>query len=262
MKWRGALSLVLMVFLLVGTTIMAEGASVCPPGNVKYEIGGGYEYNDGSGWIEASEFRVCWGANEGYRVIGVCIYVGGPDKDSRQISLGPGDGCWNNPEKYGISHVVLYTEAIPEPTPTDVPPEPTPTGTPSEPTATATSTPTSTPSSTPTATPTATPTDPPPTPTEVAPTQTPKPTSTSEPTPTDVPPEPTPTDAPPESTSTPKPTDKPKTPVPPTEEPLPTPNGLPSTGGQAEPNSPLTLMVIVLAGGVSLAFFVLRRRKI
>ncbi len=232
---------------------MAEGANVCPSGNVKYEIGGGYEYNDGSGWIEGGEFRVCWGANEGYRVIGVCIYVGGPDKDSRQISLGPGDGCWNNPEKYGISHVVLYTESIPEPTPTKTPIEPTPTEvfpteTP-EPTATATSTPISTPSSTPTATPT----DPPPTPTEVVPTQTAEPTSTSEP---------TPTDAPPESTPTPKPTDKPKTPVPPTEEPLPTPNGLPSTGGQAEPNSPSILMVIVLAGGVSLASFVLRRRKI
>ncbi len=254
MKWRRVLGLVVVVFLLVGTTTMAEGASVCPSGNVKYEIGGGYEYNDGSGWIEGGEFRVCWGANEGYRVIGVCIYVGGPDKGSRQISLGPGDGCWNNPEKYGISHVVLYTESIPEPTPTKTPIEPTPTEvfpteTP-EPTATPTSTPTSTPSSTPTATPT----DPPPTPTEVAPTQTPEPTSTSEPTPTDAPP--------PESTSTPKPTDKPKTPVSPTEEPLPTPNGLPSTGGQAEPNSPSPLMVIVLAGGAFIASFVLRRRKI
>jgi len=254
MKWRRVLGLVVVVFLLVGTTTMAEGASVCPSGNVKYEIGGGYEYNDGSGWIEGGEFRVCWGANEGYRVIGVCIYVGGPDKGSRQISLGPGDGCWNNPEKYGISHVVLYTESIPEPTPTKTPIEPTPTEvfpteTP-EPTATPTSTPTSTPSSTPTATPT----DPPPTPTEVAPTQTPEPTSTSEPTPTDAPP--------PESTSTPKPTDKPKTPVSPTEEQLPTPNGLPSTGGQAEPNSPSPLMVIVLAGGAFIASFVLRRRKI
>jgi len=117
----------LMIVSLVGVTTLAQGVNVCPAGNVKYEIGGGYEYNDGSGWVEASEDRACWGANEGYGVTGVCIYVGGPDNEERLINLGPGDGCWDNPEKYGISHVVLYTEAILEPTPTDTPVEPTPT---------------------------------------------------------------------------------------------------------------------------------------
>jgi len=194
MKWRGIL-VVLMIVSLVGVTTLAQGVNVCPAGNVKYEIGGGYEYNDGSGWVEASEDRACWGANEGYGVTGVCIYVGGPDNEERLINLGPGDGCWDNPEKYGISHVVLYTEAILEPTPTDTPVEPTPT--------------------------------------------------IVEPTPTEVPPEPTPTDTPPE----------------PKETEVPTPNGLPSTGGQPGPNRPLSLMVVILAGGVSLAFFVLRRRK-
>jgi hypothetical protein len=194
MKWRGVL-VALMIVSLVGVTTLAQGVNVCPAGNVKYEIGGGYEYNDGSGWVEASEDRACWGANEGYGVTGVCIYVGGPDNEERLINLGPGDGCWDNPEKYGISHVVLYTEAILEPTPTDTPVEPTPT--------------------------------------------------IVEPTPTEVPPEPTPTDTPPE----------------PKETEVPTPNGLPSTGGQPGPNRPLSLMVVILAGGVSLAFFVLRRRK-
>jgi hypothetical protein len=228
MKWRGIL-VVLMIVSLVGVTTLAQGVNVCPAGNVKYEIGGGYEYNDGSGWVEASEDRACWGANEGYGVTGVCIYVGGPDNEERLINLGPGDGCWDNPEKYGISHVVLYTEAILEPTPTDTPVEPTPTIV--EPT------PTEVP---PEPTPTDTPPEPTPTDTPVEPTPT-----IVEPTPTEVPPEPTPTDTPPE----------------PKETEVPTPNGLPSTGGQPGPNRPLSLMVVILAGGVSLAFFVLRRRK-
>lgn len=188
MKWRGVLVVLMVVSLVAGATTLAQGANVCPAGNVKFEVPSGYEYNDGSGWIEASEDRACWGANEGYRVTGVCIYVGGPDKEERLINLGPGDGCWDNPEKYGISHVVLYTEEIPEPTPTDIPPEPTP---------------------------------------------------------TDVPPEPTPTD----------------TPVGPKETTVPTPDGLPSTGGQPGSSQPSLLMVIVLAGSAFLASLVLCRRK-
>jgi len=174
MKWRGVLVVLMIVSLVAGATALAQGANVCPAGNVKFEVPSGYEYNDGSGWIEASEDRTCWGANEGYRVTGVCIYVGGPDKEQRLINLGPGDGCWDNPEKYGISHVVLYTEAIPaEPTPTDVPPEPTPTEVPPEPT------PTDVPEE---PTPTPKPTDKPKTP--VPPTATPKPEEPPVPTPT------------------------------------------------------------------------------
>ena len=233
MKWRGVLVVLMVVSLVAGATTLAQGANVCPAGNVKFEVPSGYEYNDGSGWIEASEDRACWGANEGYRVTGVCIYVGGPDKEERLINLGPGDGCWDNPEKYGISHVVLYTEEIPEPTPTDIPPEPTPTDVPPEPT------PTEVP-------PEPTPTNVPPDPT---PTDMPK-----EPTPTEVPPEPTPTDVPPEPT----PTD---TPVGPKETTVPTPDGLPSTGGQPGSSQPSLLMVIVLAGSAFLASLVLRRRK-
>ncbi len=246
MKWRGVLVVLTVVSLVTGATTLAQGANVCPAGNVKFEVASGYEYNDGSGWIEANEDRACWGANEGYEVVGVCIYIGGPGKEERLINLGPGDGCWDNPEKYGISHVVLYTEEIPEPTPTDIPPEPTPTEV------------------FPTETPEPTPTDlpPEPTPTDVPPEPTPTETP-SEPTPTTIPPEPTPTDIPPEPTPTeapfePTPTD---TPVGPKETAMPTPDGLPSTGGQPGSSQPSLLMVIALAGGVSLASLVLRRRK-
>ncbi|MDD5481994.1 MAG: hypothetical protein PHR64_03605, partial [Candidatus Shapirobacteria bacterium] len=51
MKWRGVLVVLIALSLVAGVTTLAQGANVCPHGNVKYEVPQGYEYNDGSGWI-------------------------------------------------------------------------------------------------------------------------------------------------------------------------------------------------------------------
>ena len=169
---------------------LAECEKVCPHGNVKYDVGTGYAYSDGSAWIDADENTASWGANPGHQITKVCVKIGGPGGGSL-LWFEAGDSPVG-PFAYGISHVVAYTEPEPSPTPTD-----TPTSTPTE---TPTSTPTDTPTSTPTNTPTSTPTN---TPTPIGtltptatPTGTPTPTSTSTPTSTPTTPTATPTNTP------------------------------------------------------------------
>lgn len=88
-----------------------EGA-VCPSGNVKYEVGSGYEYNDGSASITADANTASWSATAGYTITNVCIKIGGPGGGSLQHP-DPAAGT-AGPYSYGISHVVVITE--PEPT--------------------------------------------------------------------------------------------------------------------------------------------------
>lgn len=84
-----------------------DGA-VCPDGNVKYEIGSGYEYNDGSATITGDGDSVSWEATPGYTITGVCIKIGGPGGGSL-INPDPADGS-AGPFAYDISHVVVTTD--------------------------------------------------------------------------------------------------------------------------------------------------------
>ena len=193
-------SLALVIHGAFGITraTLAESPNVCPPGNVKYEVPQGYEYNDGSGWIDADEWTVSWGPNPGYTVTGVCIMIGGPGGGDL-IWPDPDLGFWENPTQYGVSHVVLYTDQLP----TDTPTPPVDTPTPTEPVDTPTP-----PADTPTPT---EPVETPPvgdTPTPTEPVDTPEPTEPVPP--TETPTEPVP---PEEPTETPAPVE---TPVPPT----------------------------------------------
>ena len=86
---------------------------VCPPGDVKYEIGLGYEYSDDSATIEGDEDAVSWNAANGCEITDVCIKIGGPGGGSL-IHPDPSLGEWAT-ESYGISHVVVKTDCEPEP---------------------------------------------------------------------------------------------------------------------------------------------------
>ena len=81
---------------------------VCPPGDVKYNIGTGYEYTDGSATISGGKRIVYWSAAQGCEVIHVCIKIGGPGGGSL-INPDPSLGEWAT-GTYDISHVVLQTE--------------------------------------------------------------------------------------------------------------------------------------------------------
>ena len=89
-----------------------EGA-VCPPGNVKYEVGSGYEYTDGSASITANADTTSWSATAGYTITNVCIKIGGPRGGSLQYP-DPAAGTAGPYGSDGISHIVVITE--PEPT--------------------------------------------------------------------------------------------------------------------------------------------------
>jgi hypothetical protein len=166
--------------VMFASTAVEQG-KVCPKGNVKKEVPGNYEYNDGTGWIESGLFQARWGANSDYEIGKVCIKIGGPGGGTL-VWPNAQAGSWTNPTKYGISHVVLYRgEVSPTPTltptPTDVPtPTLTATPVPSE-TPTLTPTPAGDGDPTPTLTPTAT----------LTPTPTSEPGATSTPTPTTAP---------------------------------------------------------------------------
>ncbi len=120
----GTILLVLFFLAPVAYDVLGANGAVCPPGNVKYEIGSGYEYNDGSAEISGDAKEVCWEANDGYQVTSVCIKIGGDG--GSLIMIGPGDGCAGSYD-YGISHVVTYTgpSASPLPSPS-IPPSPSP----------------------------------------------------------------------------------------------------------------------------------------
>lgn len=89
-----------------------EAEKVCPAGNVKYEIGSGYEYDDGSATITGDGDSVTWTAADGFIITGVCIKIGGPGGGSL-INPDPADGS-GGPYAYDISHVVVTTEEEPE----------------------------------------------------------------------------------------------------------------------------------------------------
>ncbi|PIY96055.1 MAG: hypothetical protein COY66_05125, partial [Candidatus Kerfeldbacteria bacterium CG_4_10_14_0_8_um_filter_42_10] len=80
----------------------------CPPGDVKYEIGNGYEYTDSSADIWGDSDIINWAAKPGYKITSVCVKIGGP-----------GDGSLKNPDPkagtagpydHDISHIVVKTD--------------------------------------------------------------------------------------------------------------------------------------------------------
>lgn len=106
---RRSLFVVVVLFLLCAANAFAE---VCPPGNVKFEVDPqAYEYTDGSGTIVADSQTVSWYANDGFKVVSVCVKIGGP---------GGGTLVYPNVTTppfvsytYGVSHVVLTTQVAP-----------------------------------------------------------------------------------------------------------------------------------------------------
>ncbi len=84
--------------------VKSENPNVCPAGNVKYEAGSGYEYNDGSGGVTVLGGSANWGPTAGYEITQVCIKAGQdlfyPNTNS---------GTFSTPKK-DISHIVLYTK--------------------------------------------------------------------------------------------------------------------------------------------------------
>lgn len=103
-------------------TVGATG-SVCPSGDVKYNVGSGYEYTDNSATVtvipgtDGSKNRVTWAAASGFVVTSVCIKIGGQHGGSLQYpSASAGQA---GPYAYDISHIVLKTS--PGNTPPNVP---------------------------------------------------------------------------------------------------------------------------------------------
>lgn len=101
-------------FLVDAKDTQACRENVCPPGDVKYETGSGYEYSDGSGFvtiipgINSGHNSTTWSAEECYTITGVCIKIGGPGGGTL-IYPDPVIGA-AGPYAYDISHVVLTTE--------------------------------------------------------------------------------------------------------------------------------------------------------
>jgi len=112
----------LLLFLLLGFGFFLVDAkdtracreNVCPPGDVKYETDGGYEYTDDSGFVtivpavDSGHNSAEWSPEECYTITGVCIKIGGPGGGSL-IYPDPVIGA-AGPYGYDISHVVLTTD--------------------------------------------------------------------------------------------------------------------------------------------------------
>ncbi|MBI4090351.1 MAG: DUF11 domain-containing protein [Candidatus Kerfeldbacteria bacterium] len=97
---------------------MGKGA-VCPSGNVKYNVGSGYEYTDGSATVNVVDVgdknQATWQAADGFTITHVCIKIGGQYGGSLKYP-DPADGQ-AGPYDKDISHVVITTESK-----TDTPP--------------------------------------------------------------------------------------------------------------------------------------------
>jgi hypothetical protein len=86
-------------------TLIGEGA-VCPPGNVKLNIGSGYEYSDGSATITGDANSITVIVAPGHTLVSICIKIGGPGGGSTIFFYEAGT---YGPFEYGISHVVVTT---------------------------------------------------------------------------------------------------------------------------------------------------------
>src|SRR3989344_8837874 len=119
---------VLFIILTAGIFLqVAASGAVCPQGDVKYEVGEGYEYSNNSATVtifNGDKNWVEWTAQSGYEIISVCIKIGGPGGGSLKNGLVDGGG----PFAYDISHIVISTKPTSTPNPSPSPnPSPTPT---------------------------------------------------------------------------------------------------------------------------------------
>jgi len=129
--WKGAAAVVALATILNASSLQAVltvesvGAtgSTCPTGNVKLNVGSGYEYTDHSATVsvipgtDGEHNRVTWSPASGFVVTGVCMKIGGSNGGTLKYpspSLGQA-----GPYAYDISHVVLTTK--PGDTPSVVP---------------------------------------------------------------------------------------------------------------------------------------------
>ncbi|MFH1597848.1 MAG: LPXTG cell wall anchor domain-containing protein [Patescibacteria group bacterium] len=91
--------------------------AVCDAGDVKYEVGSGYEYTDGSATINVftvpgdAHNRVSWQAAPGYNILSICIKIGGQGGSLIQVNPVTNSGE-DGPFAYDISHVVITTESV------------------------------------------------------------------------------------------------------------------------------------------------------
>lgn len=106
------LSLVLQQsFQAMPRQIAQATGSVCPAGDVKYNVGSGYEYSDNSASLVFSTIDgknvVTWSAASGFVIDEVCVKIGGPGGGSLKYP-DVSDGT-AGPYRYDISHVVVKT---------------------------------------------------------------------------------------------------------------------------------------------------------
>lgn len=108
------LSLVLQQsFQAMPRQVAQATGSVCAPGDVKYNVGSGYEYTDNSATLVFSTINgknvVAWTAAPGFVIDDVCVKIGGPGGGSLQYPP-VADGT-AGPYAHDISHVVITTHA-------------------------------------------------------------------------------------------------------------------------------------------------------
>lgn len=112
---RLALFLTILILLVWADLAIASESSgaVCPPGNVKFEADGGYEYTDDSATITLSDnaMSATWSPEPNCAVSAVCIKIGGPGGGSL-VNPDPNTRSWSS-DTYAISHVVLTTQCAP-----------------------------------------------------------------------------------------------------------------------------------------------------
>lgn len=110
-------STVLQVSLIGAIVVPQQAAAtgaVCPAGNVKFEVGGGYEYTDNTGTVSVvpagSKNKATWASASGSLISAVCVKIGGSGGGSL-LYPNPSLGM-AGPFSYDISHVVLYTRPV------------------------------------------------------------------------------------------------------------------------------------------------------
>lgn len=83
----------------------------CFSGDVKYDVGEGYEYGEGSAIITVDEPYVYWEGID-FEIAEVCIKVGGPG-GGELFYPDPNEGVWFNDSGHDVSHVVLRGSPTP-----------------------------------------------------------------------------------------------------------------------------------------------------